>query len=146
MVAAGLPEQTLPGGLTEREGAAAAAVMLESKALPTAVIAFNDRCALGVLDVLIRARVSVPQDVSVLGFDNSPLAGLAHIDLTTVGQDSAGLARAAVTRLVGRLDNTATDGHAVDVVREPSLIVRGSTASPRPLTSVDGSQTFDLQS
>jgi DNA-binding LacI/PurR family transcriptional regulator len=145
IAAAGLPELTLPGGLTEREGAAAAAVMLESTAPPTAVIAFNDRCALGVLDVFIRAGVSVPQDVSVLGFDNSPLAGLAHIDLTTVGQDSAGLARAAVARLVGRLDNTSTDGPTVDVVREPRLIVRGSTASPRADQHRWGPR-FDLQS
>jgi DNA-binding LacI/PurR family transcriptional regulator len=128
--AAQLPELTGPGGLTEREGAAAAAAMLESRALPSAVFAFNDRCALGVMDVLIRAGVPVPQQVSVLGFDDSPLAGLAHIDLTTVRQDSAGLARAAVQRLVSRLDDVSFDGGAVDITREPTLIVRGSTAAP----------------
>jgi DNA-binding LacI/PurR family transcriptional regulator len=128
--AAALPELTLPGGLTEREGAAAAAAMLEADTLPSAVFAFNDRCALGVMDFLIRAGVTVPQQVSVLGFDDSPLAGLAHIDLTTIRQDSAGLARAAVQRLVGRLDDPAADGGAVDIAREPTLIVRGSTAAP----------------
>jgi DNA-binding LacI/PurR family transcriptional regulator len=128
--AAGLPELTHPGGLTEREGAAAASAMLESLALPSAVFAFNDRCALGVMDVLIRAGVPVPQQVSVLGFDDSPLAGLAHIDLTTIRQDSAGLATAAVQRLVARLDEVAADGSAVDIAREPTLIVRGSTAPP----------------
>jgi DNA-binding LacI/PurR family transcriptional regulator len=128
--AAQLPESTRPGGLTEREGAAAAAQMLNSNALPSAVFAFNDRCALGVMDVLIRAGVPVPQRVSVLGFDDSPLAGLAHIDLTTIRQDSAGLARAAVRRLVARLDDDSVDGAAVDITREPTLIVRGSTAAP----------------
>jgi DNA-binding LacI/PurR family transcriptional regulator len=128
--AAQLPELTGPGGLTEREGGAAAAAVLESKALPSAVFAFNDRCALGVMDVLIRAGVPVPQQVSVLGFDDSPLAGLAHIDLTTIRQDSAGLARAAVQRLVSRLDDVSFDGGAVDITREPTLIVRGSTAAP----------------
>ncbi len=128
--AAQLPELTLPGGLTERDGAAAASAMLESADLPAAVFAFNDRCALGAMDVFIRAGVAVPQQVSVLGFDDSPLAGLAHIDLTTIRQDSAGLARAAVLRLVTRLDDVAVDGGAVDVTREPTLIVRGSTASP----------------
>jgi DNA-binding LacI/PurR family transcriptional regulator len=128
--AAGLPELTHPGGLTEREGAAAASAMLESQALPSAVFAFNDRCALGVMDVLIRAGVPVPQQVSVLGFDDSPLAGLAHIDLTTIRQDSAGLARAAVQRLVARLDDASVDGGAVDIAGEPTLIVRGSTAPP----------------
>ncbi|HEX3286731.1 MAG TPA: LacI family DNA-binding transcriptional regulator [Mycobacterium sp.] len=128
--AADLPELTSPGGLTEREGAAAAADLLASKALPDAVFAFNDRCALGVMDTLIRAGVAVPEQVSVLGFDDSPLAGLAHIDLTTIRQDSAGLARAAVQRLATRLDDARTDDAAVDITCEPSLIVRGSTAPP----------------
>lgn len=128
--AAQLSELIRPGGLTEREGAAAAAAMLESKALPDAVFAFNDRCALGVMDVLIRSGISVPQQISVIGFDDSPLAGLAHINLTTVRQDSVGLAGAAVQRLVARLDGTIEGGEAVDIVREPTLVVRGSTAPP----------------
>jgi DNA-binding LacI/PurR family transcriptional regulator len=129
--AEGLSGATYPGGLTEREGAAAASAMLTSPSLPTAVFAFNDRCALGVMDVLIRAGISVPQHMSVLGFDDSPLASLAHIDLTTIRQDSAGLARAAVQRLVARLDDGRTDGDIVDMTRDPTLIVRGSTAAPR---------------
>jgi DNA-binding LacI/PurR family transcriptional regulator len=68
--------------------------------------------------------------VSVVGFDDSPLAGMAHIDLTTVRQDSAGLAKAAVERLVARLDDGSVDGATVDITREPTLIVRGSTAPP----------------
>ncbi|WP_137147351.1 LacI family DNA-binding transcriptional regulator [Mycolicibacterium sp. CR10] len=128
--AAQVSELIRPGGLTEREGAAAAAAMLESKALPDAVFAFNDRCALGVMDVLIRSGISVPQQISVIGFDDSPLAGLAHINLTTVRQDSVGLAGAAVQRLVARLDGTIEGGEAVDIVREPTLVVRGSTAPP----------------
>jgi DNA-binding LacI/PurR family transcriptional regulator len=116
------------GGLTERAGAAAAAAMLTSP-LPTAVFAFNDRCALGVIDVLIRAGVRVPDDVSVIGFDDSPLAGLAHVNLTTVGQDSAALAELAVARAVDRIDGPAVN--AIDAVCEPRLVVRGSTAPPR---------------
>jgi DNA-binding LacI/PurR family transcriptional regulator len=128
--AAQLPEMIGPGGLSEREGAAAATAMFESNTLPSAVFAFNDRCALGVMDVLIRSGVAVPQQVSVLGFDDSPLAGLAHIDLTTIRQDAAGLARAAVSRLVARLDGVTDDGEPVDVTCEPTLIVRGTTATP----------------
>lgn len=125
--AAGLPQSIRPGGLTEREGAAAAAAMLAERDVPTAVFAFNDRCALGVMDVLIRAGISVPQQVSVLGFDDSPLAGLAHVDLTTVRQDAIGLAGAAVQRLIGRLDRSPGCTDTVDLVREPTLVVRGST-------------------
>ncbi|MGW0160595.1 LacI family DNA-binding transcriptional regulator [Mycobacterium sp. NPDC003323] len=129
--AAGVSVQVCPGGLTEREGATAATVLLAESELPTAVFAFNDRCALGVMDVLIRAGVSVPQQVSVVGFDDSPLAGLAHVDLTTVGQDAIGLAATAVRRLAERLDHPAGAIDRVDLVREPTLVVRGSTGPPR---------------
>lgn len=126
----GVPEDVRPGGLTEREGAAAATGLLAQRDLPTAVFAFNDRCALGVMDVLIRAGVSVPERVSVLGFDDSPLARLAHVDLSTVRQDSAGLARAAMQRLVARLDDEIDASTVVDVVCEPTLVVRGTTRRP----------------
>lgn len=128
---AGLSGATHPGGLTEREGAAAASAILAKASPPTALFAFNDRCALGAMDVLIRAGMSVPQDISVLGFDDSPLASLSHIDLTTIRQDSAGLAKTAVQRLTERLDGTAADAGAVDLTREPALVVRGTTAPPR---------------
>ncbi len=129
--AAGLAEWVRPGGLTEREGAVAAVEILESGDLPDAVFAFNDRCALGVLDVFIRSGIAVPQQVSVMGFDDSPLAGLAHINLTTIRQDSVGLARAATERLAARLDGSADDGRSVDIVCEPTLVVRGSTGPSR---------------
>ncbi len=125
----GVAATVLPGGLTEREGAAAATRLLQSGPLPTAVFAFNDRSALGVLDVLIRAGVRVPDDVSVVGFDDSPLAGLAHVNLTTVGQNSARLAELAAARAVERLDGSVA-GH-VDEVCQPQLVIRGSTAPPR---------------
>jgi DNA-binding LacI/PurR family transcriptional regulator len=128
-VAQGITAHSVPGGVTEREGATAAAALLADRSsLPTAVIAFNDRCALGFIDVAIRAGIQVPQDISVVGFDDSPLAGLAHVDLTTVGQDSARLAELAVARAVARID---TPAGAVDEVSEPRLIVRGSTAPPK---------------
>jgi DNA-binding LacI/PurR family transcriptional regulator len=117
------------GGMTEREGAAAAVALLAGDRLPTAIFAFNDRCALGLVDVLLRAGVRVPEEVSVVGFDDSPLAGLAHVDLTTIGQDSARLAELAVARAVSRIDDPAQK--AVDEVCEPRLVVRSSTAAPR---------------
>jgi DNA-binding LacI/PurR family transcriptional regulator len=121
-----------PGGLTERDGAAAADELLRGGApLPSAIFAFNDRCALGVLDVLVRARVDVPREVSVVGFDDSPLARLAHVDLTTIRQEAHVLAQTALARLVERLDGGGPAPDAVDVVVPPTLVVRGSTARPR---------------
>jgi DNA-binding LacI/PurR family transcriptional regulator len=99
---------------------------------PTAVVAFNDRCAVGVLDALTRAGLDVPGRVSVVGYDDSTLARLVHVDLTTVSQDAPEQARRAVAAAVERLDH----GRAAprEVVLQPRLVVRGSTA-PAPAGS-----------
>lgn len=101
----GLDPQVLPGGPTEEHGLAAGARLLALSAgeLPTAVLAFNDRCALGVRETLLRAGVSIPEDVALIGVDDSPLARLATVDLTSVGQDPEGQARAALALVQRRL-------------------------------------------
>ncbi|MEO6087495.1 MAG: LacI family DNA-binding transcriptional regulator [Umezawaea sp.] len=119
----------LSGGLTEEDGAAAASAIANSKATPTAVLAFNDRCATGVLDTFLRARVLVPDQISVVGFDDSHLARLSHINLTTVGQDIPRIAESAVGQAIERM--AGTRGPRRDIVIPPRLIVRGTTAPPR---------------
>ncbi|GAA3806586.1 LacI family DNA-binding transcriptional regulator [Streptomyces coacervatus] len=121
--------RVLPGGLTEEEGATAAGTLAAAAPRPTAVLAFNDRCATGVLDIFLRSGIEVPGDISVVGFDDSHLARLAHIDLTTVGQDIPRLAHLAVHRAVARVEGegTAADEHVI----APHLVIRGTTAAPR---------------
>ena len=63
---------------------------------PTAYVCFNDRCALGVVDQLRAAGLEVPADVSVVGFDDSPVARLRTVSLTTVSQSPLAMAAAAV--------------------------------------------------
>jgi DNA-binding LacI/PurR family transcriptional regulator len=126
--------RVLPGGYVEAAGAAAARTLLAARELPTAVIAANDRCAIGLLDVFLRAGVRVPQDVSVIGYDDGELARLSHIDLTTVSQEAVEQARRGVAAALERLDGGRTD--PVEVVLTPHLVVRGTTAPPRP----DGAQ------
>ena len=81
-----------------------------------------------VIDALIRGRVDVPGDVSVVGYDDSPFARLAHIDLTTVSQNTPELTEHAMAAVVERLDGGRT-GHREVVVR-PQLRVRGTTGAP----------------
>jgi DNA-binding LacI/PurR family transcriptional regulator len=121
----------LPGGLTEDDGAAAARALLDTPIgqRPTAVIVFNDRCATGVLDVLYRAGLTVPGDISVIGYDDSRLARLSHIDLTTVAQDAEQMTTLAVTRAIDRLNGTPVDHR--ELVIPPHLVVRGTTAAAR---------------
>ena len=118
--------QVVAGGGTEEDGARAAAALGPEP--PTAVVAFNDRCALGVLDRLRRDGIRVPEQVSVVGYDDSPLARLGTVDLTTVSQSPSAMAEAAVAAAVERLEGTRSE--TVDVVLPPHLVVRGTTAPP----------------
>jgi DNA-binding LacI/PurR family transcriptional regulator len=121
----------VPGGLTEEDGAEAARSLLSDGPRPSAVLAFNDHCATGVLDVFLRSGVAVPGEVSVVGFDDTRLARLAHIDLTTVGQDVHRLAELAIGRAISRVeDGNAPEG---ETVIAPRLVVRGTT-TPRQAT------------
>lgn len=124
--------RVLPGGLTEDDGSAAARTLLTTRPRPTGVLAFNDRCATGLLDTFLRAAVPVPGGISVIGFDDSRLARLAHIDLTTVGQDIPRMAALAVGRAIARLDGEPADEPApgTETVIAPHLITRGTTAPP----------------
>jgi DNA-binding LacI/PurR family transcriptional regulator len=94
--------------------------------MPSAVVAFNDRAALGLLDRLRRDGVDVPGDVSVVGYDDSLIARLATVDLTSVSQIPEAMATAAVEAATQRLDDGRTE--PVELVLEPQLVVRGTTA------------------
>ncbi|MEZ0164494.1 LacI family DNA-binding transcriptional regulator [Kineococcus sp. LSe6-4] len=120
--------RTLEAGFDEEAGVRAAQRLLAARTPATAVVAANDRVALGVLDALLRAGRDVPRHVSVAGYDDSPLARLGHVQLTSVGQDPAGQARAAVRLAVERVEGIERE--SVDVVVEPHLVIRGTTAPP----------------
>lgn len=123
--------QVIGGDHTEAAGTRAAQALLEAgRPLPTAVVAFNDHCALGLLDAFSRAGVGVPADVSVVGYDDSSLSRLAHVNLTTVSQDARRQAEHAVAAAVGRLDHGRSA--AGEVVLAPHLVVRGTTGPPAP--------------
>jgi DNA-binding LacI/PurR family transcriptional regulator len=123
--------RVIGGDHTEAAGARAARLLLdEGRPLPTAVVAFNDHCAVGLLDTLNRAGVDVPTEVSVAGYDDSSLSRLAHVNLTTVSQDARKQAEHAVAAAVERLDGGRTTPR--EVVLAPHLVVRGTTGPPPP--------------
>ncbi|MBO0876557.1 MAG: LacI family DNA-binding transcriptional regulator [Pseudonocardia sp.] len=130
---AGLADRarTMAGAKDEAAGMRAAGELLAaSHGLPTAVVCFNDRCAVGLLDVFSRSGVAVPEQVSVVGYDDDPLSRLAHVALTTVGQDTGRLAEHAVAAIVERLDGDRAEHR--EVVLPPYLAVRRTTGPPRP--------------
>lgn len=123
----GVAARVLRGGYEEAAGAAAARILLAGE-LPTAVVAANDRCAIGLLDVFLRAGLRVPDDVSVVGYDDGELARLAHINLTTVSQEAGEQAARAVDLALDRLDGGRTE--PAEVIIAPRLVIRGTTAPP----------------
>lgn len=125
----GTEEVLIEGGLTEEDGAVAAKAFLAlPQPRPTAVAAFNDRCALGFIDVVRQSGLHVPEDVSVVGFDDIRQAAYGHVGLTTVHQDARQLGARALERVAARLD--AGETQTQEVVVTPALVVRRSTSRP----------------
>ncbi len=111
-----------PGEFDFASGARAGEVLLSLDARPTAVFASNDDMAAGVLTVAHARGIGVPDDLSVAGFDDTPLAQLVWPPLTTIRQPTRDLAHAAASLLFERVDGVEHRRLQHD------LVVRGSTA------------------
>jgi DNA-binding LacI/PurR family transcriptional regulator len=118
----------LTGGLTEESGADAARLLLNDPVLPSAAAVFNDRCAIGVFDALRNAGLTIPSAISLVGYDDSRLARLSTVNLTTIAQNARTMAELAVTRAVARLTGQPIPER--ETIISPSLVVRGTTAPP----------------
>ncbi len=130
MRAHGLAElaRVVHGDFTEQSGARAVSQLLVDGDVPTAIFAANDLSALGAFDRLAEAGLRVPADVSLIGYDNTGLASMHHMSLTTIDQPRATMGRLAFETLLERIGRTRTEvvSHAV----LPTLVVRTSTGPP----------------
>lgn len=113
-----------PGDFTFRSGFEAATRLLSGERRPTAIFAANDEMAFGAIAAAHRLQLSVPHDVSVVGFDDSPAARAVWPALTTVRQPIQEMAAAAANLL-------ADQGGAAPVQFASELVVRGSSG-PAP--------------
>jgi len=125
------PHLTQPGSFRQEAGYAAANALLDTPEPPTAIFAGNDLQAMGVYRALYERGLRVPDDMSVVGFDDLPLVSLLTPALTTVRQpvrDMGALATRMLLRMVAGkpLENTRVE-------LATSLMVRESCAPPRPL-------------
>ena len=131
MRAAGLADEIriVPGDYTDVAGARAAARLLASGDLPTAIFAANDFVATGAIDQFEEAGLSVPGDISIVGYDNIFLAALRRLSLTTINQPRSDMGRLAARSLVERIDGTRTAPAKYRLA--PELVVRNTTGPPR---------------
>ena len=131
--AAGIPIQRtmiVHGDYRFESGMRAAERLLDLAPRPTAVFSSNDEMAAGVLHVAHQRGLTVPQDLSIIGFDDTPIASHIWPPLTTVRWPIATMARAAALKLVGAAagDRGAEDGETSMFVS--NLIRRASVAPP----------------
>lgn len=130
MTTAGLSTDGLlaAGDFTYASGKTAAAQLLDRPQAPTAVIASNDQMALAALEAGRDRGLSVPHDLSLISFDDTPIVRFTHPPLTAVVQRIAEVTSRAVELIIA--DRTGKHVSADPVVVPAELVIRGSTAAP----------------
>lgn len=125
MMSRGLSPMVVDGDFNEEAGYAAAGELMNLHQPPTAIFAGNDLAAIGVLTQLQELGIDVPDQVSVVGYDNTLLAEIGTVSLTTVHQPREELGHIAVELLVDRIAGRTDARHELV---QPRLIIRSSTA------------------
>ena len=115
---------------TEEGGYRAARELLCIAERPTAIFCINDTTAIGALRAIYEAGLEIPRDISVVGFDDIPVASLLRVPLTTVAQPIHNMGAAAVALLKERIECGPQLPHR-QIVLHAHLVVRESTAPPR---------------
>jgi len=129
---AGLPVSeaavSFSGSFTEPEGARACTAVLADAPRVTAIVAANDRLAMGCYDALAAEGLRCPADVSIVGFNDMPFIDRLQPPLTSVRVPQREIGTAAADLLLAQLGDGSQP--AREMLLEPTLIVRGSTAAP----------------
>jgi DNA-binding LacI/PurR family transcriptional regulator len=116
------------GGMSEESGYAATRRLLTQERRPTAVFAFNDIAAIGTLSAAADQGLSVPADLSVVGYDNTYLSRIRHLSLTSVDNGNFAIGVQSAKYLIERME-APVQLQRIHLV-PATLQVRGSTAAP----------------
>ncbi|MDN3025556.1 LacI family DNA-binding transcriptional regulator [Streptomyces sp. S.PB5] len=130
MRAHGLEGVVEPSDMTEEGGYRTTVRLLSRPDRPTAVFAVNDIASVGVLSAAEELGLRVPRDLSVVGYDNTRIASLRHVWLTTVDSANHEVGRRAARCLLDRLEGGGGAGRVH--LAAPTLEIRGTTAAPPP--------------
>ncbi len=124
------------GEFTYQAGLAGAAALLALPEPPTAVFAGNDEIALGAIEAARVRGLRIPEDLSVVGFDDTFLAQMASPPLTTVRQPLREMGGVALRTALRLANGEKVESHHIELATE--LVVRASTAPPRPRSAAGG--------
>ena len=120
--------QVYEGDLTNDGGLRAARELLTDGTTPTAVFASNDISAIGVMAACQEHGLSIPEDISIIGYDGVSIGALRTISLTTIAQPLSTMGALGAERLFDRMDGKKIKERSI--ILEPELLVRGTTAPP----------------
>ena len=128
-----LPDELMvEGAYSFESGVACAEALLAQRPRPTAIFASNDEMAAGVYKAAFRLKIAIPEELSVIGFDDSPVASRLSPALTTIRLPIRDMARLAASKLISPAGQEAGQGATNAVSRiEPHLVVRDSTQPPK---------------
>lgn len=128
MAAAGLTSMVEHSGMTEEGGYAAASRLLARPDRPTAILAFNDVACVGALSAADDHGLSVPQELSLVGYDDTYLARIRHLSLTSVDNGNFAVGAQAAKFLLQRIGGASQPQRVY--LHQPTLSIRRSTAAP----------------
>lgn len=120
-----IPSLQYAGDWSATSSQAAVAEFLQKSVQFSAIFAQNDRMAIGAIHQLQMAGIHVPDDVSVIGFDDMPLASYFNPPLTTIQQDILAIGSEAARLLLAVIKNSNTEFH--QLLFQPELVIRNST-------------------
>ncbi len=122
------PELVVQGAFSYESGCAGAQQLLELASPPTAIFAANDDMAAGVIRIAAERGLSVPRDLSVCGFDDTPISRHIYPALTTIRQPTSEMGRLATLELLARIKSPGA-GRMLRV--DHAVLMRESTQAPR---------------
>jgi len=117
------------GDFQQPDGYTGASALLDLPAPPTAIFASNDLMAMGAMDAVRYRNLRVPDDISVIGFDNIQPSAMVYPPLSTVQQPLEQMGRVATQMLLSILKDPTSEVGRIELPTE--LIVRGSTSTPK---------------
>ncbi|MBL8119307.1 MAG: LacI family DNA-binding transcriptional regulator [Anaerolineae bacterium] len=122
-----LPELVAPGDFWQRSGHKSGLQLLDLPAPPTAIFASNDLMAFGLMEAIRERNLSVPEDISIVGFDDIPQSSIVYPPLTTVRQPLDQMGRVAARLLLEQIENPDRPPRRVTLATQ--LIIRESCAA-----------------
>lgn len=127
MKAAGLESVVVDGDATEAGGRKAFELLRTNKNLPSAIFCYNDASAIGLLAAARESGLLVPQDLAIIGYDNTHASGYPGVDLSSVDPHAKEIGILAAKTLVSRIENP--DFEAAPEILTPTLVVRKSSTA-----------------